>query len=52
MSKKCSFFIFLTIDIKSLLCYKFWSGILETPDNVDIQAKKREDGAKLHNNKK
>ena len=52
MSKKCSFFIFLTIDIKSLLCYKFWSGKLKTLGKVHIQGKIREDGTKLHINKK
>jgi hypothetical protein len=37
---------------KSLLCYKFSRGKVETPDKMHIQAKIREDGAKLHINKK
>jgi hypothetical protein len=40
------------IDIKSLLCYKFSRGKVRTPGKVDIQAKIREDGAKLYINKK
>ncbi len=40
------------IDIKSFLCYKFSRGKLKTPGKADIQAKIREDGAKLYINKK